>query len=131
MEYLQEVMVACYFLARLKKHKVSGSFPINQFFTSGGQSIGASTSASGLPVNIQDWFLLELTDLISLLSKELSRVFPNSTVQKHQFFGAQLSLQSNSYIHKWLLKKNIVLTIWTLIIQTFQKNLYFCFYWLQ
>ena len=69
-----------------------GSFPINQFFTSGGQSIIASSSASVLPMNIQDWFLLVLAGLISLESKGLSRVFSNTTVQKHQFFGAQLSL---------------------------------------
>ena len=67
----------------------SGSFLISQFFTPGGQSMGAS--ASVLPVNIQDWFPLRLTGLISLLSKGLSRVFSNTTVQKHQFFGAQLS----------------------------------------
>ena len=70
----------------------SGSFPLSQLFASGGQSIGASASASVLPMNIQDWFLLGLTALISLQSKGLSRVFSNTTVQKHQFFGAQLSL---------------------------------------
>ena len=80
----------------------SGSFPVNQFFASGGQSIGVSTSASVLPMNIEDWFPLGLTDLISLLSKGLSRDFSNTTVQKHQFFGAQLSLWSNSHIHTWL-----------------------------
>ena len=69
-----------------------GSFPMNQFFASGGQSIGVSASASVLPVNIQDWFPLELGGLISLQSKGLSRVFSNTTVQKHQFFGTQLSL---------------------------------------
>ena len=70
----------------------SGSFPMSQLFKSGGQSIGASASASVLPVNIQGWFPLGLTGLISLLSKGLSRVFSNTTVQKHQFFSAQLSL---------------------------------------
>ena len=80
---------------------ISGSFPISQSFTSGGQSIGASASASVLPMNIQDWFPLELTDGISLQSKGLSRVFSNTTVQKHQFFGAQPSSQSNSHIHAW------------------------------
>ena len=73
-----------------------------QLFTSGGQSIG--TSASVLPVNIQDLFPLELTGLISLQSKGLSRVF-NTTVQKHLFFSAQPSLWSNSHIHTWLLEK--------------------------
>ena len=70
----------------------SGSFPMSQFFTSGGQSIGASVSASALPLNFQDWFPLGLTGWISLQSKGLSRVFSNTTVQKHQFFGAQFSL---------------------------------------
>ena len=70
----------------------SGSFPMSQFFTSGGQSIGVSASASVLPLNIQDWFPLGWTGWISLQSKGLSRVFSNTTVQKHQFFSAQLSL---------------------------------------
>ena len=70
----------------------SGSFPMGQFFASGGQSIGASASASVPPMNIQDWFPLGLADLISLHPQGLSRVFSNITVQKHQFFGAQLSL---------------------------------------
>ena len=69
----------------------SGSFPMSQFFASGGQSIGVSASASVLPVNTQDWFHLGLTDWISLQSKGLSRVFSNTIVQKHQFFCAQLS----------------------------------------
>ena len=70
----------------------SGSFPVSQFFASGGHSIGVSASASVLPMNIQDWSPLGWTGWISLLSKGLSRVFSNTTVQKHQFFGAQLSL---------------------------------------
>ena len=70
----------------------SGSFQMSQFFASGGQSIGVSASASVLPVNNQDWFPLGWTDLISLQSKGLSRVFSNTTLQKHQFFGIQLSL---------------------------------------
>ena len=73
----------------------SGSFPMSQFITSGGQSIGVSASASVLPMNIYDWFPLGLIGLITLQSKGLSGVFSNNTVQKHQFFGAQLSLQSN------------------------------------
>ena len=81
----------------LSQHQ--GLFPMSQFFISG------SALASVFPVNIQDWFPLGLTDLISLLSKGLSRVFSNTTVQKHQFFGAQLSLWSNSHIHTWLLEK--------------------------
>ena len=83
----------------------SGSFPVSQFFTSGGQNIRASASASVLPMNIQDWFPLGWTGWISLQSKGLSRVFSNTTVQKYQFFGSQLSLQSNSYIQTWLLEK--------------------------
>ena len=82
-----------------------GSFPVSQLFASGSQSIRASASASVLPMNIQDWFRLGLTSLIFLLSKRLSRVFSNTTVQKHQFFGAQLSLWSNCHIHTWLLEK--------------------------
>ena len=85
----------------------SGSFPMSQFFVSGGQSIEVSASASVLPMNTQDWFPLGLTGLISLQSKALSRVFSNTTVQNHQFFGAQLSLQSSSHIHTWLLDSPI------------------------
>ena len=83
----------------------SGSFPMSWFFTAGGQSIGVSASASVLPMNIQDWFPLGWTGWISLLSKGLSRVFSNNTVQKHQFSGAQLSLWFNSHIPSWLLGK--------------------------
>ena len=80
----------------------SESFPISQLFAWGGQSIGVSASASVLPMKItQDWAPLGWTGWISLQSKGLSRVFSNTTVQKHQFFGAQLSLQSKSYIHTW------------------------------
>ena len=79
-------------------------FLMSHFFASGGQNIGASASASVLPMNIQDWYSLGLTDLI-LQSKWLSRVFYNTIVQKHQFFSAQLSFYSNSHIHTWLLKK--------------------------
>ena len=80
----------------------SGSFPLSQLFTWGGQSIGAS--ASVLPMNTQDWSPLGWTGWISLKSKGLSRVFSNTTVQKHQFFSAQLSSQSNSHIHTWPLE---------------------------
>ena len=79
----------------------SGSFPMSQLFASGGQSTGVSASASVLPINTQDWSPLEWTGWISLQSKGLSRVFSNTIVQKHQFFGAQLSSQSNSHIHTW------------------------------
>ena len=77
----------------------SGSLPMSQLFASGGQSIGASASASVLPMNIQSWFPLGLTGLISLLSTGLSKVFSSTMVQKNQFFCAQLSLSSNSHIH--------------------------------
>ena len=91
----------------------SGSFSMSQLtekvghlnFAWGGQSIGVSALASVPPKNTQDWSPLGWTGWISLQSKGLSRVFSNTTVQKHQFFGAQLSSQSNSHIHTWLLEK--------------------------
>ena len=83
----------------------SGSFPMSQLFTSGGQSIGVSASASVLPMNTQDWSPSGQIGWISLQSKGLSRVFSNTTVQKHQFFSAQLSSQSDSHIHTWPLEK--------------------------
>ena len=83
----------------------SGSFPMSQLFASSGQSIGVSASTSVLPMNTQDWSPLGWTGWISLQSKGLSRVFSNTTVQKHQFFGAQPSSQSNSNIHIWPLEK--------------------------
>ena len=81
----------------------SGSFPMSQLFTWGGKSIGVS--ASVLPINTQDWFPLGWIGWISLQSKGLSRVLSNTTVQKHQFFGAQLSSQSNSHISIWPLEE--------------------------
>ena len=93
------------FSSCLQSFPASGSFPMSQFFASDGQSIGVSASASVLPMNIQDWFPLELTGWISLQSKGLSRIFSNTTVQKHQFFSTQLSSQSNSHIHTWPLEK--------------------------
>ena len=84
----------------------SGSFQMSQLFASGGQSIRVSALASVLPKNTQDWFHLGCTGWISLQSKGLSRVFSNTVgVQKHQFFGSQLSSQSNSHIHTWPLEK--------------------------
>ena len=93
------------FSSHLQSFPASGSFPKSQFFTSGGQRIRASASASVLPMKIQDWFPFGLTGWISLQSKRLLRLFSNITVQKHQFFSDQLSLQSNSHIHTWLLEK--------------------------
>ena len=83
----------------LQSFPASGSFQMSQFFTSGGQSIGVSASVSVLSMTIQNWFPLEWTGWISLQSRGLSRVFSNTTGQKHQFFGAQPSLWSNSHIH--------------------------------
>ena len=83
----------------------SGSFPMSQLFTRGGQSTGLSVSASLPPKNSQGWSPSEWTGWISLKSKGLLRVFSNTTVQRHQFFGTQLSSQSNSHIHTWLLEK--------------------------
>ena len=93
------------FSSRPQSFPASGSFQINQFFTWGGQSIGVSASASVLPMNIQDWSPLGWTGWISLQSKGLSRVFSNTIVPKHQFFGTQLSSQSNSRIHTRPLEK--------------------------
>jgi len=98
------------FASRFQFFPASGSFQMSQFCASGGQSMGVSmsvhsASTSVLPMDIQDWFPLGLIAWISLQSKGLSRVFSNTIVQKHQFFGAQLSLQSNSHIYTWPLEK--------------------------
>ena len=94
------------FSSCLQSFPASWSFLMSQLFVSGGQSTGVSASASVLPMNIQDWFTLGLTSLISLQSKEFSRVFSNTTVQKHQFLGVQPSLWSSSHIHTWLLENH-------------------------
>ena len=93
------------FSSHLQSFPALESFPVSHFLASSGQSIGVSASTSVLPMNIQDWFPLWLTGWISLQSKRLSKVFSNTAVQKHQFFGTRLSLQSNSHIHTWLLEK--------------------------
>ena len=93
----------------------SGSFQMSQLFASGGQSTGVSASTSVLPMNIQDWFLLGWTGWISLNSKGLSRVFSNTTVQKHQFFSAQLSSQSNTQHPYMTTRKTIALTRQTFV----------------
>ena len=90
----------------LQSFPASGSFQMSQFFASGGQRIGASASASVLPMNTQDWSPLGWTGWIFLQSKGCSRVFSNTTVQKHQFFSTQLPLWSNSHIHTWPLEKS-------------------------
>ena len=92
------------FSSYLQSFLALGCFLMSWLLASGSQSIGASASA--LPMNIQDWFPLGLTGFISLQFKGLSRVFSNTTVQKHQFFGTQLSLWSSSYIHTWLLENH-------------------------
>ena len=93
----------------------SETFPVSQLFAWGGQSIGVSALASVLPMNTQDWSPLEWTGWISLQSKGLSRVFSNTTLQKHQFSGAQLSSQSNCRFHTWTTGKTIALTRWTFV----------------
>ena len=93
------------FFSCLQSFPASGSFPMSQFFPSGGQSIGVSALASVFPKNTQDWSPWEWTSWISMQSKGPSRLFSNTTVQKHQFFRAQLSSQSNSHIHTWPLEK--------------------------
>ena len=100
-------LILCPLSSCFQSFPASRCFPMSQFFASGSQSIGgsASASASVLLVNIQDWFPLGWTGWISLLTKGLSRVFSNTTVQKHQFFSTQPSSQSNSYIHTWPLEK--------------------------
>ena len=89
----------------LQSFPESWSFPVSQFFISGGQSIGISASASVLPINIQDWFPLGLTGWISLKPKDSQESSPTPQFQKYQFFGAQLSSQSNCHIHTWPLEK--------------------------
>ena len=99
-------LILCHpFLLLPQSLLASGSFPMSHLFTWGGQSIGVSALASVLLKNTQDWSPSEWIDWISLQSKGLSRVFSNTTVQKHEFFGAQLSSQSNSHIHTWPLEK--------------------------
>ena len=111
------------FSSCLQSFPASGSFPKSQLFTSGGQSTGASASGSVLPMIIKGWFPLGLTGLISMLSKGLSRVFANTTVEKHQFFGIQpffIVQLSHSFT---ITAKTTALTIWTFVCK---KN-YLCF----
>ena len=101
------------FSSYLQTLPASGSFQMSQFFTSGAQSIGISASAPVLPMNIQDWFPLGWAGWISLQSKGILRVFFNTTVQKHQFFSTQLSLNSNSHIHSDYWKNHNFYISWT------------------
>ena len=93
------------FSSCLQSFPGSGSFPMSQLFASGGQNIGASALASVLLLNIQGWFPLQLTGLVSLQSKGFSRVFSSTTIRRHQFFSAQPFLLSSSHIRTWLLEK--------------------------
>ena len=93
------------FSSHLQSFPASGSFLVSQLFTSGDQSIGSFSFSISPSNEYSGWFPLRLTGWISLQSKGLSRVFPNTTVQKHKFFSTQLSLWSNSHIHTWLLEK--------------------------
>ena len=111
---IQPLILCRPFSSHFQPFPASGSFQMSQLFTSAAQSIGVSTLASVLPVNRQGWFPLGLTGLISLQSKGLSRVFYNTTVQKHQFFGSQLSLWSNSH-PSMTTGKTITLTRWTFV----------------
>ena len=99
------LILGCPFFSCPQFLPASESFPMSQLFTWGGQSTGVSASTSFPPKKSQGWSPSEWTDWISLQSKGLSRVFSNATVQKHQFFGTQLSSQSNSHIHTWQLEK--------------------------
>ena len=113
------------FSSCLQPFPASESFLKSQFFPSGDQSIGASASASVLPMNIQDWFLLGLTGWISLQSKGLSRVFSNTTVRKHQFFSVHPFLWSSSQVNTWQLK-NHSLTRWILVSKVMSAFLVWC-----
>ena len=109
-------LVLCHpFSSCPQSFQASGSFQMSHLFLLDSQSIGASALTSALPMNIQGWFSLRMTGLISLQSKEFLRVFSNTIVGKHQFFGTQTSLWSNSQIHTWLPRKHIALTRWTLV----------------
>ena len=99
------ISLAVLFSSCFQSFPASGSFPMSRFFASGGQNTGVSASTSIIPMNTQDWSPSGWTGWVSLQSKGFSRVFSNTTVQKHQFFGAQLSSQSNSHIHTWPLEK--------------------------
>ena len=101
--------ILCHTLLLPKSFPALGSF-MSQLFASGDQSIGASASASVLPMNTQHWFPFRLTGLIFLQFEGLSRVFSKTTTQKHQFFSIQSSSWSNSHIHTWLLEKPVALT---------------------
>ena len=125
---IESVMPSSHLILRhplpcLQSWPASGSFPISQLYASGGQTTGAS--ASILPMNIQGWFPLGLTSLISLLSNGLSRVFSNTIVWKHQLFSAQPSLWSNFHIHTWLLEKSHLWLYRHLLLQSKTSEIHF------
>jgi len=120
-------LILCHhLLLRLQSFPASGSFPVSQLFASGGQSIGVSASTSALPMNTQDWSALGWTGWNSLQSKGLSRVFSNTTVQKHQFFGTQPSLCSNCHMTTG---KTIALTRQTFVSQVMSLFFIHCLGW--
>ena len=119
------------FSSCLQSFPASGSFPMSQLFTSGGKSIGASASTSVIPMNTQDWSLLGWAGWIALHSKGLSRVFSNTTVQKHQFFGTQLSFIVQ-FSHPYMTTgKTIALTRWTFVGKVMSAFLILCLGWSQ
>ena len=120
--YLNISSSSTHFSSYPQSFPVPGTFPMSWLFTSDGQGIGASASASVLPMNIQGWFPLGLSGSISLKSKGLSRVFSNTTMWEHQFFGIQSSSYSNSHIHTWLLEKKKKKNM-ALIIQIFARKM--------
>ena len=109
------------FSSCLQPFPASGSIPVRRLFKSGGQSIGASASASVLPVNMQDWFPLGLTDLVALQSQGLSRVFSNNSVRKHQILGTQPLATG----------KTIALTVWTFVSKMMSETKHLLISWLQ
>ena len=113
--YLTTSFCATPFSFCLRSFLASGSFPVSWIFASDGQSVEDSASESVPLMNIQGWFSLELTGLISLQSKGLSGIFSSATIWKHQFFGTHASLWFTSHVCTWLLGKPIALTIWALI----------------
>ena len=126
--YLTISFSAASFSFSLQSFPAWGSSPMSRLFPPGGLSIGVLASATVLPMNIQGWFPLGLTGLISLQSKGISRVFFNTTVQKHQFFGAQLSLWYNS--HPYMTTgKTIALTRWTFVGKVMPLFLICCLGW--
>ena len=119
------------FFSCLQSFPASGSFQMSQLFTSGSKNIGASGLASVLPMNIQGWFPLGLTCLISLQSKGLSTVFSSTTVQKHQFFSAQPSLWSSSHIHPYMTTGKTIASFTGIYIFSSKQEEFFCFAWPQ